>query len=60
MIDMTEKYMILYFKDDRWKFRIIRANSPIEAEEKFVNNKLRSKDVEYYEIYVFTGVTDYV
>ena len=60
MIDMNEKYLIIYFKDDRWKFRIIKAESPLKAEEKFVNNKLCSKDVEYYEVYVFTGVSDYV
>lgn len=60
MIDMTEKYLILYYRNDKWRFRIIRANSPLDAEEKFVNKKLMNKDVEYYEVYVFTGVTDYV
>lgn len=60
MLDMNEKYLIIYFKDDRWKFRIIRAESSLKAEEKFVNSKLRSGDVEYYEVYVFTGVSDYV
>lgn len=60
MIDMSEKYLILYYRNDKWRFRIIRANSPLDAEEKFVNKKIMNKDVEYYEVYVFTGVTDYV
>lgn len=60
MIDMSEKYLILYYKQDKWRFRIIRANSAIDAEEKFVNKKLHNNDVEYYEVFVFTGVSDYV
>lgn len=57
---MSEKYLILYYRKDKWRFRIIKAQSPLDEEEKFVNKKLMNNDVEYYEVYVFTGVTDYV
>lgn len=55
-----EKYLILYFKNNTWHTRSIRAESATKAEDWFRYGPHATKGAEYYEIYCFTGITDYM
>lgn len=55
-----EKYLILYYKDKKWRIRSIRAESAAKAEEHFRYGPMKTKGAEFYEVYVFTGINDYV
>lgn len=55
-----EKFLILYYKDHTWKIRSIRAENAAKAEEWFRYGPHATKGAEYFEVYVFTGITDYV
>lgn len=38
----------------------MHAENALKAEEHFRNTTIKVKGVEYYEVFVFTGVSDYV
>lgn len=55
-----EKYLIVYYKDHKWHMRSIRAESAAKAEEHFRYGPMKTKGAEFYEVYVYTGINDYV
>lgn len=57
---MNEKFLILYYKEHKWRYRIIHAESALKAEEWFRYSKFKTSNVEYFEVFVFTGISDYV
>jgi len=60
----VEKYLVLYRYNNRIKAKIYRCHNANEADEKFRSSQIFKhmvrEDGDRYEIYVFTGVEDYV